>query len=198
MPPALTVLVGAIFIELVSWLGFTLISEQLFAVYRWVFYRSSYAQQAQLRDEIFGLRKEVKGVSAMDEFAKWARVRRQLDGKTQAYEEITNTLRSTRTMFLLKAQVFTRGLFYLVYLGLSIAYRTTPMFYASDDWFGGGLIGWFLSLPFAPAGAISVVVWVYACRRVLRNVMELVLGDKLDAVPEQAADGVLAEKDKTD
>ncbi|KAI9188076.1 GET complex subunit get1 [Blastocladiella emersonii ATCC 22665] len=182
-PPALVVLAGSVFIEVISWLGFTLICEQLFAVYRWLAYRAATAKHAQLRGEIVTLRAELKTLSAMDEFAKWARVRRTLDKAVATHDELASTLRSARSMFLLKAQVATRAVFYLLYVGLSVVYRTTPMFYVPDDWFGG-LVGAVLALPFAPAGTLNVLFWMLACRRVTRNAMELVLGDKLDAVPE--------------
>ncbi|KNE69241.1 hypothetical protein AMAG_13624 [Allomyces macrogynus ATCC 38327] len=185
-PPALLVLVAAIFIELVSWIGFSLISEQLFALYRWLFHRAAYARTSALQAELVDLRRDLKSMSAMDEFAKWARTRRQIDAKIAEYEKLSSTLRTTRTFFLLKAQVATRAVFYLLYLFIVIQYRAAPMFFIPDDWFSG-LLGAALSLPLAPAGSVSVMVWVLACRRVTRNTMQLVLGDKLDAVADDGA-----------
>ncbi|KAI9216690.1 CHD5-like protein-domain-containing protein [Blastocladiella britannica] len=189
MPPALVVLLGAVMIELISWLGFALISEQLFRAYRMLFHRTAYASQESLRAEVLAMRTELQGLSAMDEFARWARVRRQLDSKTAAYDQSTSDLRSMRSSFLIRAHIVTRAMFYLLYVGLSIAFRSTPMLYVSDDWVPG-VLGWLVSLPFAPeSGSVSVVVWVYACRRVTRNLIEMVVGEgKLDAVATEDGD----------
>ena len=44
-------------------------------------------------------------------------------------------------------------------------YRKQAVFYLPQGWFGP--LGWWLSLPFAPAGSVSVGVWQMACKRVI-------------------------------
>jgi hypothetical protein len=95
---------------------------------------------------------------------------------------VVSSLGTARTFFLIKAQIITRVLFYILYILIVMMFRTVPMFYLPEDWFGD-ILSSFLALPFAPSGSVSVIVWVLVCRKVLRNAMELILGD-LDKIPE--------------
>ncbi|KAJ1506952.1 GET complex subunit get1 [Coelomomyces lativittatus] len=103
----------------------------------------------------------------MDEFAKWARLRRQLDSKSADYDRLITEANSTKVWFQIKSQFVTRPLFYLTYSFLIYYFRETPMFYIPKDWFN--LAGELMYLPLAPFGSVSVILWMFACRRFVRN-----------------------------
>ena len=52
--------------------------------------------------------------------------------------------------------------------------RQTPMFYLPSVWFQP--FSWVLSFPFAPAGSVGVVCWLFVCRGMSSSLFTSFLG----------------------
>ncbi|KAI8833727.1 hypothetical protein BC829DRAFT_448662 [Chytridium lagenaria] len=125
--PVITVLVCALFLELFSLLGYNLIGEK---------------RLGSLRQECMQVKKEMDSTSAMDEFAKWAKLRRRFD-------KLVAELDSS------KVDILGTPSLHVDFSDLSdsfVLYGT--MFYVPRSWTGP--FGYMLSLPFAPHAAISL------------------------------------------
>ncbi|KAI9137505.1 WRB/Get1 family, partial [Paraphysoderma sedebokerense] len=159
----LSVFLASILIEFVSWIGFSVIASTLYLVYRKLFQSKEFNKQAKLKSEIVVLRNDLSKTSSMDEFAKWAKIRRKIDSKQAEFEKIVSALAMSKSSFQIQTHLYTRIIFYSFYIYIIYTYQTTAMFYLPEDWLG--FTTSFLSLPFAPKGSVSVVVWVMACRK---------------------------------
>ena len=125
------------------------------------------ARQRALKTEILTTKAELMRTSAQDQFAKWAKLRRSVDKGLAELEKLSEFLSphinfsltsfgldgqiaSTKSGFSLKFNT----LLWLLTTGLQFAvgwwYRKQAVFYLPEGWFGP--LGWWLSLPFAPAG----------------------------------------------
>jgi len=89
-------------------------------------------------------------------------------------------LSSNKTAFSIKFNtvlwILTTGLQFVV----GWWYRKSAVFYLPQGWFGP--LTWWLALPFAPKGSVSVGVWQMACKRVIK-VGERVVKDLATSYP---------------
>ncbi|EME44653.1 hypothetical protein DOTSEDRAFT_172949 [Dothistroma septosporum NZE10] len=124
-----------------------------------------------LRDEVVRLNREMTAISAQDDFAKWARLRRDHDKAKEKYEkqaQSSQSLRSTFDSIVSKLRwVATQGVNFL----LNTYYAKQPMFWLPQGWVPWHA-EWVLSLPRAPLGSISVNVWAIACGSVIAMVSQ--------------------------
>ncbi|GIZ44195.1 hypothetical protein CKM354_000739900 [Cercospora kikuchii] len=131
-------------------------------------------ENLKLRSEVVQLERELRATSAQDEFAKWAKIRRQHDKAKDKYEKQASSLTSFRSTFMSIISklrwVGTQGVNFL----LNTYYSKTPMFYLPQGWVPYHA-EWLLSFPRAPVGGVSVNVWAIACGSVIGMVMELVV-----------------------
>ncbi|CAO1635493.1 unnamed protein product [Parajaminaea phylloscopi] len=155
-----------------------------------VFHSSTARTQKQLKRELFETRQQLNQTSSQDEFAKWAKLRRKVDKTLADLEAINKTLASSRSSLALVV----RGALFLATTILPFAvttyFRKTPIFWlppspASTSGFSGwgkssgaagewlGPLGWALSLPSAPRGAVSATVWNMVCGRIIAMVVAL-------------------------
>ncbi|KAL9112923.1 MAG: hypothetical protein Q9227_002787 [Pyrenula ochraceoflavens] len=76
-------------IHLINTIGASTINELLWLLYQKLPLQSSAlaADQLRLRREVLRLKQEMKGISSQDEFARWARVRRQHDRAQGEYDQ---------------------------------------------------------------------------------------------------------------
>ncbi|WPH01654.1 putative Get1 family, helix hairpin bin domain superfamily protein [Acrodontium crateriforme] len=119
------------------------------------------------------LKREMAAVSAQDDFAKWARLRRGHDKAKEQYEKAAASQQSTRQMFnrIMSAVRWlgTQGVNFLI----NTYFGSTPMFWLPQGWVPY-YAEWVLSCPRAPLGSISVNVWGIACGSVIAMLSEAV------------------------
>ncbi|KAF9553909.1 hypothetical protein CPC08DRAFT_645010 [Agrocybe pediades] len=160
--------------QLITWIGKAVLGDIAYDIYLRVTRSPLAARQRTLKAEILATRAELMKTSAQDQFAKWAKLRRSVDKGLADLEKLNSQIASTKSGFTMK---FNTVLWTLT-TGLQFAvgwwYRKQPVFYLPQGWFGP--LGWWLALPFAPAGSVSVGVWQMACRRVI-VVLENVVKD---------------------
>ena len=127
-------------------------------------------RQRALKSEILSTKSELLKTSAQDQFAKWAKLRRSVDKgladleKLSEFFSMSSHLESIYLPFLcVDAEVASsksafamkfNTLLWLLTTGLQFAvgwwYRKQPVFFLPQGWLGP--LGWWLALPFAPAG----------------------------------------------
>ncbi|KAF3930969.1 hypothetical protein ABW19_dt0203673 [Dactylella cylindrospora] len=108
--------------------------------------------------EVLRIRKEITGTSSQDEFAKWAKLRREHDKKVADMEKLSQTISSHRSNFNRIISSIRWLVFSATGLFLQFWYRKEPVFWLPNGWLPDYL-EWVLSFPQAPSGSVSVNVW---------------------------------------
>eukprot|EP00835_Amoeboradix_gromovi_P001280 NODE_55_length_26219_cov_0.194908.p14 type:complete len:176 gc:universal NODE_55_length_26219_cov_0.194908:15448-14921(-) len=116
---------------------------------------------SNLKKDILTLQNELQCTSAMDEFAKWAKIRRELDAVSKKYQDSQSSESYKKLTVNLKVRSGLWVLTSIMHAGCSIYFRTAPMFYMPKLL---GPANDYLHLPFAPNGSVSVVVWYYVVK----------------------------------
>ncbi|MCJ1476633.1 GET complex subunit get1 [Lambiella insularis] len=123
--------------------------------------------QTILRREVVRLKREMNSTSSQDEFAKWAKLRRQHDKVLAEYEQKTQSLQSFKGQFDSAVGVLrwlgTNGL----RVFLQFWFQKQPMFWLPRGWVPG-YVEWILAFPRAQTGSISIQVWGIACASVVQ------------------------------
>lgn len=151
-----------------------------------------YADALRLKKEVVRLKREMGTVSAQDEFAKWAKLRRQHDKAVADYDKACMSPAHLYSLCLLLNLVFTAGglqssrsnfdttatalrfiITQLLRFFPQYYYSRTPTFWLPAGWVPG-YVEWLLSFPRAPKGSISIQVWGFACAAVIRMVGEAI------------------------
>ncbi|KAN0060240.1 GET complex subunit get1 [Thecaphora frezii] len=144
---------------------------QFYAVYVRILHRKTISQQKRLRAEVFANKQQLAKTSSQDEFAKWAKLRRKVDKGLQDLEKTNAALSSSRSSFLLFFKVIMFVLTTVVPFAVTSYYGKTPIFWIPPNGLWFGPIGWFLSLPRAPAGSISSTMWQMVCTRAILTIL---------------------------
>ncbi|KAI8662907.1 hypothetical protein LRP88_07116 [Fusarium phalaenopsidis] len=133
------------------------------------------AEQRKMQAEYLKVQRELKATSSQDEFAKWAKLRRQHDKLLEQLEKKKNSMAATRSKFdtsLTGARiVLTRAPQYF----LPFWYATEPMFWLPYGWFPY-YAEWILSFPRGPMGSVSIASWQLACTGVILLFSDLIMG----------------------
>jgi len=142
--------------------------------------------QAKLRREVFQLRQELNSTSSQDEFAKWARLRRQYDKLSAELQRKTADLQDSKASFdktfNLARWIGTTGLRLL----LQFWYSKKPLFWIPQGWLPY-YVEWLLAFPRAPTGSVSIQVWGIACVSVISLVSEGVMALYMLAAERRAS-----------
>ncbi|KAG9235045.1 protein get1 [Amylocarpus encephaloides] len=124
------------------------------------------AEQNDLKSQFLELRKEMNATSSQDEFAKWAKLRRQHDKLLEQIEKTKSTLDSTKSTF----DSVVNGLRWLglngVRMLLQFWFQKQPMFWLPKGW-APYYAEWLLSFPRAPVGSVSIQSWSIACMAII-------------------------------
>ncbi|KAL8932017.1 MAG: hypothetical protein Q9216_006994 [Gyalolechia sp. 2 TL-2023] len=111
----------------------------------------------------------MNATSSQDEFAKWAKLRRQHDKAMGQYDEKTNSLQAFRNTFNQAVSIArwlgTNGLRFF----LQFWFAKRPMFWMPRGWVPG-YVEFLLAFPRAPRGSVGIQVWGIACGTVVRLV----------------------------
>ncbi|KAM3072458.1 GET complex subunit get1 [Clarireedia jacksonii] len=182
----LTCFVVQLLIHIVNTFGAVAINNLL-----WNLYNSlptptskSAAEQKKLKREYMKVRQEMNATSSQDEFAKWAKLRRQHDKLYEQLEKSKTSLDSNKATFDTSISTLrwlgTNGLRML----LQFWFSKRAMFWLPKGWFPY-YAEWLLSFPRAPMGSISIQAWTLACAAVI-----LLVSDALVAIAALVMGGV--------
>jgi tail-anchored protein insertion receptor len=192
-----TLLIVVFFIQLALYLinsiGAKTINELLWLVYIRLPFGTSQniREQWRLRRDVVRLKREMAAISAQDDFARWAKIRRQHDKTLAEYDKtgmnwpcehyvIVADLRaaaavsSMRSSFNMKASAVrwtsTTGLRF----GLQFWHAKTPVFTYPRGWVPW-YVEWAMAFPRCPSGGVSINVWSAACATVISLVGDSVI-----------------------
>ncbi|KAK4189895.1 CHD5-like protein-domain-containing protein [Podospora australis] len=177
MPSLLVVIfVTELVVQLINTIGAAAINNLLWQLYLSVPtpLSNEFAVQKRKQKEYLAVRHELNATSSQDQFAKWAKLRRQHDKLLDELEKKKTALDASRTKFdrylTTTRLVSTRGLQWF----LPMWYSREPMFWLPFGWFPY-YVEWFASFPRAPMGSVSIVVWQWACTGMLTLIIETVM-----------------------
>ncbi|KEF59829.1 uncharacterized protein A1O9_04677 [Exophiala aquamarina CBS 119918] len=131
-------------------------------------------EQVQLRREVVRLKREMNAISAQDDFARWAKIRREHDKALEAHDRKAANVSSTRGSFDTKAGIVR----WLSTTGLRFAlqwwHAKTPVFTYPRGWFPW-YVEWVLGFPRCPYGGVSINVWSTACGTAIALVSDVIV-----------------------
>jgi len=151
--------------QLIAWIGKSVLLDTTYDLYLRITLSPMAMRQRALKSEILSTKSELLKTSAQDQFAKWAKLRRSVDKGLADLEKLNTEVSSSKSAFAMKFNTLLWLLTTGLQFGVGWWYRKQPVFYLPQGWFGP--LGWWLALPFAPAGSVSVGVWQIACRRLI-------------------------------
>ncbi|PMD43988.1 hypothetical protein L207DRAFT_508750 [Hyaloscypha variabilis F] len=164
----LTVFLLQLAIHLVNTFGASSINTLLWNLYSNlpISKSESSAEQRELKSQYMKVRKEMNAISSQDEFAKWAKLRRQHDKLLEQLEKNKASTDSTRATFDSAVSTLrwlgTNGL----RMFLQFWYSKQAMFWIPKGWVPY-YAEWLLSFPRAPLGSISIQAWFLACTAII-------------------------------
>jgi len=171
-----TVFVIQLICHLVLTIGSKPINDLLWQIYLRLPLQSSHdiAEQARLRGEVVRLKREMNAVSAQDNFAGWAKLRRQHDKALEQHDRKAAVVSSSRASFDTRASTVrwtcTTGLRF----ALQFWHAKTPVFTYPRGWFPW-YVEWALGFPRCPYGGVSINVWSTACATVIALVGDVMI-----------------------
>ncbi|CZR59635.1 probable Protein get1 [Phialocephala subalpina] len=172
----LVVFVLQLAIHLVNTIGASTINSLLWVLYTRLLPSSSKAseEQTELKSQFMKVRKELNATSSQDEFAKWAKLRRQHDKLVEQLEKNKSSTDSTKTTFDSTVSTIrwigTNGL----RLFIQFWYSKQAMFWIPKGWVPY-YAEWLLSFPRAPLGSVSVQAWGLACGAIVLLVSDAIV-----------------------
>ncbi|KAF8862325.1 CHD5 domain-containing protein [Acephala macrosclerotiorum] len=172
----LTVFLLQLAIHLVNTIGASTINSLLWTLYNRILPSNSKAsaEQTELKSKFMKARKELNATSSQDEFAKWAKLRRQHDKLLEQLEKNKSSTDNTKTTFDSTVSTLrwigTNGL----RLFLQFWYSKQAMFWIPKGWVPY-YAEWLLSFPRAPLGSVSVQAWGLACGAIILLVSDAVV-----------------------
>ncbi|KAK6955821.1 GET complex subunit get1 [Daldinia eschscholtzii] len=174
-------------VHLVNTVGAATINNLLWNIYLTLptEFSKQVAERKTLQKEYLTIRRDLNATSSQDQFAKWAKLRRQHDKLLEQLEKMKTSHESAKTKFDSTVNILrwlaTSGLKFL----LPFWYAKQPMFWLPHGWFPY-YAEWILSFPRAPVGSVSIASWQTACAGVvllvsdtIAAILGLVLGAKM-------------------
>ncbi|GJN73359.1 CHD5 domain-containing protein [Purpureocillium lilacinum] len=153
------------------------------------------AEQRKLQAEYLRVRHELNATSSQDEFAKWAKLRRQHDKLLEQLDAAKKGLEASRSKFdnYLTAlrMLLTKAPQYF----LPFWYGKEPMFWLPYGWFPY-YAEWIISFPRAPLGSVSAPSWQLACSGFITLVSEVLVFAWTALFSRKTAEGGVKEKEQ--
>ncbi|KAI0147821.1 CHD5-like protein-domain-containing protein [Xylariaceae sp. FL1272] len=174
----LVVLLVEVTVTLVNTIGAAAINQVLWNIYLALPTETSRsaAEKKKVQKDYLAIRRELNATSSQDQFAKWAKLRRQHDKQLEQLEKIKTSYEASKASFDRTAGIIrwtaTSGVKFI----LPWIYGKEPMFWLPSGWFPY-YVEWILSFPRAPIGSVSIVSWQTACAGVV-----LLLADTIKAI----------------
>ncbi|KAF5012870.1 hypothetical protein FDECE_1088 [Fusarium decemcellulare] len=173
----LSIFVIEVIVNLVNAIGAKTINNLLWTLINFLPVPTAKAasEQRKVQAEYLKVRRDLNATSSQDEFAKWAKLRRQHDKLLEKLESTKKSQEAARSKFdttLTGARiVLTRAPQYF----LPFWFATEPMFWLPYGWFPY-YAEWILSFPRAPIGSVSIASWQLACTGVIALLSDLIVG----------------------
>ncbi|KAJ8132149.1 hypothetical protein O1611_g1471 [Lasiodiplodia mahajangana] len=160
----LVVLLVEVAVHLVNTIGAATINNILWNIYLTLPTQVSKqaAEKNKVQKEYLAIRRDLNATSSQDQFAKWAKLRRQHDKQLQQLENMKASYDASKAKFDRTAGVIRWSATSGVKFILPWIYGKEPMFWLPNGWFPY-YVEWILSFPRAPLGSISIVSWQTAC-----------------------------------
>ncbi|KAI1260791.1 CHD5-like protein-domain-containing protein [Xylariaceae sp. FL1019] len=174
----LVVLLVEVAVTLVNTIGAAAINQVLWNIYLSLPTETSRsaAENKKVQKEYLAIRRELNATSSQDQFAKWAKLKRQHDKQLEQLEKIKASYEASKAGFDRTAGIIrwtaTSGVKFI----LPWIYGKEAMFWLPSGWFPY-YVEWILSFPRAPLGSVSIVSWQTACAGVV-----LLLADTIKAI----------------
>ncbi|KAI1754725.1 CHD5 domain-containing protein [Xylaria castorea] len=195
----LVVLLVEVAVHLVNSIGATSINNMLWNLYLALPTEVSKqaAEKNKFQQEYLAIRRDLTATSSQDQFAKWAKLRRQHDKQLEQLEKLKASHEASKAKFDRTAGIIRWSATSGVKFILPWIYGKEPMFWLPTGWFPY-YVEWILSFPRAPLGSISIVSWQTACTAAVllfSDAIKAVLASALGAESAQKQPAT-AEKDK--
>ncbi|KAF2971849.1 hypothetical protein GQX73_g1773 [Xylaria multiplex] len=160
----LVVLLVEVAVHLVNTIGAATINNMLWNIY--LALPTEVSKQAteknRLQKEYLAIRRDLNATSSQDQFAKWAKLRRQHDKQLEQLENMKASHDASKAKFDRAAGIIRWSATSGVKFILPWIYGKEPIFWLPSGWFPY-YVEWILSFPRAPLGSISIVSWQTAC-----------------------------------
>ncbi|KAI0011702.1 CHD5-like protein-domain-containing protein [Xylariaceae sp. FL0662B] len=149
------------------------------------------AEKKKIQKEYLTIRRDLNATSSQDQFAKWAKLRRQHDKLLEQLEKLKSTHDATKAKFESTVGAIRWLTITGLRFGLPFWYAKQPMFWLPQGWFPY-YVEWILSFPRAPLGSISIASWQTACIGVI-----MLVSDTITAILGLAWGAKMAQKQPT-
>ncbi|OAA73865.1 CHD5 domain containing protein [Cordyceps fumosorosea ARSEF 2679] len=177
--PSLLVVIFAVevVVHVINLVGATVLNDLIWKIINYlpVPTAKTAAEQRKTQAVYLKVRRELNATSSQDEFAKWAKIRRQHDKLLDQLEKQKKGLEASRAGFdkYLSAVRFlvTRAPQY----ALPFWYAKEPMLWLPHGWFPY-YAEWIISFPRGPLGSVSIASWQLACTTVIVLVSDMLRG----------------------
>ncbi|KAI7857312.1 WRB/Get1 family [Circinella umbellata] len=168
---ATSILLIVLITETILILGYSYVTQQ---AYRWYIKATNdkrIIKQQKLKRDLLTLKSDLSQTTSQDEFAKWAKMRRKLDKGMADLEKLNSDIAFAKAAFELRAKSVLWFFVHGTRTIIAFWYTRRAAFYLPKSWFGPA--EWFLWMPMAPKGAVSVAIWVSACRQVIKQTVNI-------------------------
>ncbi|KAK2748730.1 GET complex subunit get1 [Myotisia sp. PD_48] len=157
-----------IVIYLINTIGAKTIDNLIWLLYLSLPNKTSKAVQEQrvAKAAVLKLKGQMNATSSQDEFAKWAKLRRQHDKAMEDYEVKNKKLGEYKSTFDWRVKTGRWATTTGLKMFLQFWYSKSPMFNLPPGWFPWQ-VEWILSFPRAPMGTVSIQIWGGACSTVI-------------------------------
>ncbi|PHH91815.1 hypothetical protein CDD83_10238 [Cordyceps sp. RAO-2017] len=181
--------------HVVNAIGASRINSLLWALINYLPVSTSKAavEQRKLQADYLKVRRDLNATSSQDEFAKWAKLRRQHDKLLEQLDATKKGLESSRAKFDNYLTVIRLLLTKLPQYFLPFWYGKEPMFWLPHGWFPY-YAEWIISFPSAPMGSVSAPSWQLACSGFITLVSEFISFLVAALVSQPAKAGPATEK----
>ncbi|KHN97754.1 CHD5 domain protein [Metarhizium album ARSEF 1941] len=132
------------------------------------------AEQRRLQAEYLRVRRDLNATSSQDEFAKWAKLRRQHDKLLEELDAAKKKMEASRARFDSYLTAMRMLAIKVPQYVLPFWYGKEPMFWLPYGWFPY-YAEWIISFPRAPMGSVSAPSWQLACSGVIALLGEIVM-----------------------
>ncbi|EEB06139.1 GET complex subunit Get1 [Schizosaccharomyces japonicus yFS275] len=148
----------------------TFLVNQGFRVYARFSGSPEFKSYNDLRLQLLSTKRDLNNVSAQDEFAKWARLNRKFDQLNVKWEKqskiVSQKSEGVKKLISLTFWIVTRGYRFIVQFKNS----GNPVFAVPEGMLPTWAL-WFLALPKAKTGYVSVAVWNFASQKVISTLL---------------------------
>ncbi|KAI1132157.1 CHD5-like protein-domain-containing protein [Nemania abortiva] len=191
----LVVLLVEVAVHLVNTIGAATINNLLWNIYLALptQFSKEAAEKNKVQKEYLAIRRDLNATSSQDQFAKWAKLRRQHDKQLQQLEQMKASYDASKAKFDRIAGIIRWSATSGVKFVLPWIYGKEAMFWLPNGWFPY-YVEWILSFPRAPLGSISIVSWQTACAAAVllfSDAIKTMLGFRLGEKPPQKQPSLL-------